>query len=844
MGVVYKAQDLQLGRMVALKVLPEGSASDEEATERFRREARTASSLNHPNICTIYSFDEHGGQLYLAMELLDGEALENKLVEGPLDLRTILDYGTQIADGLDAAHSEGILHRDIKPANIYITKRSQVKVLDFGLAKLSTTTNANRRLSRSSQPTERFSSMVGTTVGTVSYMSPEQARGEDVDPRTDLFSFGVVLYEMATGQQSFSGATTAVVFDGILNRDPAPPSTINANIPTELDHIISKALEKDRTLRYQSAADMRADLQRLKRDSGSRRMTAASGSYATASGSGSQVTVVQSASSVVPPPPVVLAQTPASSVVVERQSVSPMLVAGVVILVIGAAALIGVTQFMSGDDVPPAAVVAEVPPPEAPPLLDATATTAPADATLSPAAVASPASLPPSAIPPTPRTDPAAAAKTPPAGTTAKPPPPAAAAAPPPEATVDPAVAAEAERAAKAAAAAAERVEIARAKMANNLLEPALGDFRQIIAEFPGSAAAAEAAFLIAEVFEKQGRMDDAMAAHIEFGRRYSSNQRMAASQLRLAELTQRSKRPDRETATRDILANVIRTYPRTPQAFQALQLKIRIDGERRQRELDPVLNIQVPAVVPTLRELTEQFPTTPGTQSAFLRLAEAYQDLRQYNAQRRHCRRWRPTSPPTPAKPGSAPARSTRSGSKIPPAPARRMKRCRPAHPDTATPNASLANAIRSPDRQITRSPDHQITRSPDHQITRSPDSYFVLISIFPVTTSREITGSPLPSVTSLQRGPHDSLRLSGISEAIEPLSASARMRASVGRAASVKRTSPLNARKRRRPPAVNRVRSAVTLPIPVSRRTVPPTSTASIGPRRTSAVTEPFNP
>ena len=630
MGVVYKAQDLQLGRMVALKVLPEGSASDEEATERFRREARTASSLNHPNICTIYSFDEHGGQLYLAMELLDGEALEAKLVEGPLDLRTILDYGTQIADGLDAAHSEGILHRDIKPANIYITKRSQVKVLDFGLAKLSTAPTANRRMSRSSQPTERFSSMVGTTVGTVSYMSPEQARGEDVDPRTDLFSFGVVLYEMATGQQSFSGQTTAVVFDGILNRDPAPPSTINANIPTELDHIISKALEKDRTLRYQSAADMRADLQRLKRDSGSRRMTAASGGYPAASVSGTQVTVAQTASGVIPPVPAEVSQASASAVVAERKSISPMLVAGVVILAIGAAALIGVTQFMPGDDVPPAAVVAEVPPPAAPPVLDATATTPAADAALSPAAVASPASVPPAATPPAPRTDPAAAAKTPPAGSTAKPATTAAAAAPPPVA-IDPAVAAEAERAAKAAAAAAERVEIARAKMANNLLEPALGDFRQIIAEFPGSAAAAEAAFLIAEVFEKQGRMEDAMAAHIEFGRRYSSNQRMAASQLRLAELTQRSKRPDRETATRDILANVIRTYPRTPQAFQALQLKIRIDGERRQRELDPVLNIQVPAVVPTLRELTEQFPTTPGTQAAFLRLAEAYQDLRQY---------------------------------------------------------------------------------------------------------------------------------------------------------------------------------------------------------------------
>ncbi len=276
--------------------------------------------------------------------------------------------------------------------------------------------------------------------------------------------------------------------------------------------------------------------------------------------------------------------------------------------------------------------MAEVPPPAAPPVLDATATTPAADAALSPAAVASPAAAPTSATPPAPRTDPAAAAKTPPAGSTAKPATPAAAATPPPVAKVDPAVAAEAERAAKAAAAAAERVEIARAKMANNLLEPALGDFRQIIAEFPGSAAAAEAAFLIAEVFEKQGRMDDAMAAHIEFGRRYliesaDGGQPVAARRADAALEAAGSRDGDAGHPRQRSSARI----RGTPQAFQALQMKIRIDGERRQRELDPVLNIQVPAVVPTLRELTEQFPTTPGTQAAFLRLAEAYQDLRQY---------------------------------------------------------------------------------------------------------------------------------------------------------------------------------------------------------------------
>ena len=229
MGVVYRAQDLKLGRQVALKVLPAGSSDNDEAIERFKREARTASALNHPNICTIYGFDEHDGQLYLAMELLDGDPLDRKLSGRPLEMRQMLDIATQVADALDAAHTEGILHRDVKPANIFITRRGPVKVLDFGLAKLSPEYRRSARHLDTKNETrvpEHFTSMAGTTVGTIAYMSPEQARGDEVDPRTDLFSFGVVLYEMATGRQSFPGGTTAVVFDGILNRDPAPPSSM------------------------------------------------------------------------------------------------------------------------------------------------------------------------------------------------------------------------------------------------------------------------------------------------------------------------------------------------------------------------------------------------------------------------------------------------------------------------------------------------------------------------------------------------------------------------------------------------------------------------------------------
>ncbi len=672
MGVVYRAEDIRLGRALVLKFLPMALSRDPMALERFEREAKAASSINHPGICTVYDIGEFEGQRFIAMEYLDGQPLDRYIGGRPLALTTLLDLGIQVADALELAHGQGILHRDIKPANIFVTRRGHAKVLDFGLAKLAAGGSGAVAVDAAAQTVAaQLLTTVGLAVGTVAYMSPEQARGEGLDARSDLFSLGVVLHEMATGRQAFSGPTAAVVFDAILNRMPPPIVSVNPEVPLELERIVDKAIEKDRQLRYQGAADLKSDLLRLKRDRESGRVSIAglsqprSGEHAAAlpaSGVTSSATAASSETVAVPipsgasappsgasAPAVTPAVAPASASIPAAPSVPEVPVAaapaaakvpaakrsntralaaiGIAALVlagVGAAFVWNRQRAVSAEPASQAAVPDQAPVPEPPPSPPVSVAEA-----LPPVTEA----VPPEGDEPPPPAAPAPTAAAPkrgskPASSRRSTPEPAApiAATPLPAApTVAPA--AERDPVADAVAAAQPAIDQGRFDEALSELQGALG-------RRPTSQHSAQAKLLIARIYDRQKRVDAALAAYADLRATHPQDPVSAEALLRMADLVQQTKQSDRTRTARTYLDQIIANFPTSTVAPRALTQRAIIEEREDLKVTDPVLKRAVPAALVTYRQLTEAYPQTPTAEGAYVRLAKYYDDLKRYDLQ------------------------------------------------------------------------------------------------------------------------------------------------------------------------------------------------------------------
>jgi TolA-binding protein len=560
-AVVYRAEDLALGREVVIKFFTaEGAGS----IARFQHEARTISSLNHPNICTIYEIGEHQGRPFLAMELLDGQVLSSTIGGRALKTADVIDLGTQIADALDAAHTEGIVHRDVKPANIFVTRSGRIKLLDFGVAVM---------LPRRVDPTTARS--LFSTGGTIPYMSPEQARVEELDHRTDLFSLGIVLYEMATGKRPFAGATAADVLAAIVNQLPIAPRTLNPEVPVELERIITKALEKNPMLRCQTASDVRADLQRLKRD-----LDRAAASAVQSAGRSSALPSLRAS--------IWLGAAAALGVVAVAGSAWWALAAG---RSVSAASVEDLTEAARQADVqlrtekaaprelpretatPAAAVVARAsvappPPPEAPPVRPAPAVIAP-------------------------RVETANADAPVPAGP--------------------------------------DQFLIARQQIDLRLYDQAIESLRKV-AEGGDRQKAIDASFLTASIHDARGDAPNAMSTYIEIAHRFPEDSRAAEALVRLAEATLKSKRRDKEPDARKTLTEVVEKYPGSPWAPRALVMRGDLEARQGTYQRDAVFGGSVPTAAITYRAVVERYASSDAAAAALNKLARIYADSKRFD--------------------------------------------------------------------------------------------------------------------------------------------------------------------------------------------------------------------